>query len=84
MTSQTFSPVSAERWQDIKVALAQQSVNISTDSGNISSHGVNVSWDYSGDTLTVIIESVSMLDKMAGYSEQTIMEKFAGWINGVA
>jgi hypothetical protein len=84
MVNQSYTPVSAERWADIKNEFAQQAgVTITTDTGAAVSHGVHFSWAYGGDALAITVDSVPWALKMVGLSEQAVLDKFSTWINGV-
>jgi hypothetical protein len=84
MISQTFSPVSAQRWQDIKAAIQQKTgVLITADAGSSSYEGVKFSWEFSGESVEVTILSVTFGDDIIGQTETTVMKEFAGWVDGV-
>jgi hypothetical protein len=83
MITQTFTPVSEQKWADIKTAFAQGGVTIAEDSGELDHEGVKASWVYADDTLVIDVLSVSKLDEWAGYNEQAVMDRFKAWIAGV-
>jgi hypothetical protein len=84
MVVQSFSPVSEQRWEDIKATFAEQAgLTIAADAGTGEAHGVKFSWAYGGGALGVTVDSVAWPLKIAGVSEQSVMDKFAGWIAAV-
>ncbi len=85
MTSKTFSPISPQRWQDIKQAInSNAGTSINTDEGEESVKGIDFSWKYAENSLYVQINSVSWVDGLAGYDEETVLQKFAVWVEGVS
>lgn len=81
MTSRSFSPVSDKRWQDIKSAISQQAgIAINSDSGQGVSHGIEFSWSYANDSLSISVISVPWYLPV---NEQNVMSKFSAWISGV-
>lgn len=83
MLSQSFSPVSPQKWEDIKAAFAKQGIVIDQDAGSGNHEGVKFSWAYGGNALAVDIISTSLLDDMAGDNAQAVMDKFSAWIASV-
>ena len=54
---QTFNNLTQAAWQSAKEAVAAKfGVQITTDSGNISSQGFTVHWDYDAPTGTLSIQ----------------------------
>ena len=81
MQSQTFSPVSTQRWFDIRAAFQQQAgVTLPGDSGSTSSHGITFSWAYANESLTVNVINIPWYLPV---SESDVMSKFSVWIAGV-
>jgi len=86
MISQTFSPVSPQRWQDIKAAIQTKlGIEITTDKSSepMEYRGVKLEWDLVGSDLSVTIDSVSFGDKILGQTEQVVMGELTSAIAGV-
>ena len=84
MLNKSFSPVDAQKWANIKTTFAQQAgVSITSDSGSGSSHNVKFSWAWGGLTLAVTVVSVPWALRLAGLSEQKVLDEFTTWIDGV-
>lgn len=84
MTNLSFSPVSAARWVDIKTMFAQQAnIQITTDTGSGSSHGIQFTWAFDSSALAVVIVSVPWALRLTGLNEQKVADEFSAWINGV-
>jgi hypothetical protein len=86
MTTQTFSDVNVQRWQDIKQAIqAKLGLSITTDKspGPIDYRGVKLEWALVGTDLSITIDSVSFGDKIVGQTEPVVMAEIATAIGGV-
>ena len=83
MISQTFTPVSPQRWKDIKVALAGYGFVIDLDVGTGSKDGVNFSWLYLGEKLTITVLYTSFVDDMVGEDEQAVMDQITAKIGTI-
>jgi hypothetical protein len=90
MVNQSFSPVSAQRWQDIKAMLVEKAgITIGSDEGSTAelqgqnTHGVSFSWCWDGAALALTIIKTSFADHMVGEDEAKVMSQFAAWIAGV-
>ena len=87
MQNQTFSPVSAQRWQDIKqVVHSDYGLTVASDEGSTESHGIQFSWLWASNTLTatVAVPHFGWALKMAGFHcEEDVMNAFTGKIDGV-
>lgn len=63
-----------EQFEAKRTEAAAKGFNITADAGEIEARGVQIGYNYSNSTslLTVIVEHVSLADRMAGYNEQKV------------
>ena len=77
-----------ERWTSVKQVMHSDAhIDIDTDEGTSESHGIEFSWHYGEDVLTVTITApkITWLLKLAGiHCEQDIMDSLAKKIDGVS
>lgn len=88
MVSQRFENVTPDQWRDVKQLMHSEAhIDIGADEGTSESHGIEFSWHYGENVLTVTITvpHFGWLLHAAGFhTEEDVMAKFAAWISSVA
>ena len=81
MVSKQFQDVSPDRWVDIKQVMHSEAhIEIDADEGTSESHGIEFSWHYGQNVLTVTITvpHFGWALKMAGFHcEEDILDALA-------
>lgn len=81
MQTLTYQNVDSVQWNNIKSTLANNGVTITNDSGEISSHGVEARYSYSGSTLTVTVDRAPFLFGV-GHVASILDSKIKETLNG--
>lgn len=79
MTPQVFSNITPERWEKLKVSAAQAlGAPLTADSGELSQQGVDATYAYADNTLTVTPKK-----KPFFISEGFLDGKLSDWVNSI-
>ena len=88
MVSERFQDISPERWVDVKQVMHSDAhIDIDEDEGTSESHGIEFSWHYGENvlTVTITIPHIGWALKLAGiHCEQDVLDEIAKKINGVS
>jgi hypothetical protein len=88
MISQQFPNITPERWADIKQVMRSEAhLDIQNDEGTDESHGIEFSWYYGENVLTITISvpHFGWALKLAGFHcEQDVMDSLAKKISSVS
>lgn len=77
--AQTFQNVDQFKWQRIVAKVkAEAGIDMVNTMGSASAKGVTISWVYSADTQTLVVDLVKR--EFFDPNEQTIDQKIAAWV----